>query len=202
MPFLAISLSFGFTIRRASLSALSPSEIYGTITALQRCRGRILLACKCRTGMGVTIPKKKAPNGPNPHFRQSHVNPLSAVARGKRCNASQGRSERVRRRAGQGPPRSRSGARPGPRWSTQRCRSRRGFCGRLWFRAAHSDQTEPVPVVSGLPPPGPVRGESCKHSGVAAIHTGEAVPGCCPTGQAPRCGLGRARCPHCLRRVP
>lgn len=64
---------FGFhNSTSVSLHPLPPSEIYGTIAALQRYRGRILLACKRRAGgkkekqqTPTHAHKKKPINGPN-----------------------------------------------------------------------------------------------------------------------------------------
>lgn len=105
---------------------------------------------------------------------------------------------------GRGSPAAGSGARPGlvRRRSTKRCRSRRGFCGGFWLRAARCRQTGPVPVVSGRPLPGSAGGLLQTPRGGSNTH-GEAAAGGCPTGQAPRCGLGKGTLsPLSAGRVP
>lgn len=83
---------FGFhNSTSASLHPLPPCEIYGTIAALQRYRGRILLACKTPRWGGGEIMKNNKPQSTHAKketskraepsdFWKSHINPLPEVA--------------------------------------------------------------------------------------------------------------------------
>lgn len=93
----------------------------------------------------------------------------------------------------------------GPGWGSAVVRSGVGhgaaFARGFGFGRCGAARWGPSPWCPGGPCPAQC-GRSCKHPGMAPIHTGEAAAAGCPTGQAPRCGLGRTRCPHCLRKVP
>lgn len=65
---------FGFhNSTSVSLHPLPPSEIYGTIAALQRYRGRILLACKHRAGGEMKNDKSQHTHTQKEAYKQSNL---------------------------------------------------------------------------------------------------------------------------------
>lgn len=151
---------------------------------------------------GRTTPKKKAPNWPKPRFsvipRKS--SPCGRSGKAMQCQSGPELVGPAVCGAGADPQRERGPAGATPEFRAVPVAARLLREVLVSGGAQRPEGARPRGVREAAARPS--AGGSCKHPGVAPIHTGEAVLGCCPTGQAPRCGLGRARCPHCLRRVP